>query len=126
MLGLSREGYPKFSVSPRDVLEYARFPGLWRVAANNIGTAAREVRNSLLRSSYVKEVQKYAPSVTSRDLLPREAGIRAQAVRRDGTLLQDFLIERTARTTHVLNAPSPAATAAFPIGRYLADQVSPQ
>lgn len=126
VLGLSREGYPKFSVSPRDVLEYARFPGLWRVAANNIGTAAREVRNSLLRSSYVKEVQKYAPSVTSRDLLPREAGIRAQAVRRDGTLLQDFLIERTARTTHVLNAPSPAATAAFPIGRYLADQVSPQ
>lgn len=123
VLGLSREGYPKFSISPKDVLEYALFPGLWRVAANNMGTAAREVRNSLLKSSYLKEAQKYAPSLRSGDLVPREAGIRAQAVRRDGTLLHDFLIESTGRMTHVLNAPSPAATAAFPIGRHIAAQV---
>lgn len=123
VLGLSREGYPKFSLNPRDVLEYALFPGLWRVAANNVGTAAREVRNSLLKSSYLKEAQKYAPSLRSLDLLPHPAGIRAQAVHRDGTLLHDFLIERTGRMTHVLNAPSPAATAAFPIGRHIAGQV---
>jgi L-2-hydroxyglutarate oxidase len=124
VLGLAREGYPKFSVSPRDVLQYALFPGLWRVAMNNAGTAVREVRNSLLKSSYLKEAQKYAPSLSARDLLPYEAGIRAQAVRRDGTLLHDFLIERTPRMTHVLNAPSPAATAAFPIGRHIASEVA--
>ena len=123
VLGLAREGYPKFSVNPKDVLQFAFFPGLWRVALNNAATAVREVRNSLLKSSYLKEAQKYAPSLTTRDLLPYEAGIRAQAVRRDGTLLHDFLIERTPRMTHVLNAPSPAATAAFPIGRHIASEV---
>lgn len=123
VLGLSREGYPKFSFNLKDVLEYAFFPGLWRVAANNFGVAVREMRKSLLKSSYLKEAQKYAPSLNAKDLLPYEAGIRAQAVRRDGTLLHDFLIERTERTTHVLNAPSPAATAAFPIGLYIADQI---
>lgn len=123
VLGLSREGYPKFAVNPKDMLEYAAFPGLWRVAASNLGTAVREVRNSLLKSSYLKEAQKYAPTLRSRDMLPYRAGIRAQAVHRDGTLLSDFLIERTGHMTHVLNAPSPAATAAFPIGRFIADQV---
>ncbi|MEX1077937.1 MAG: L-2-hydroxyglutarate oxidase [Homoserinimonas sp.] len=123
VLGLAREGYPKFSMSPRDMLQYALFPGLWRVALNNAGTAVREVRNSLLKRSYLKEVQKYAPSLRAHDLLPYPAGIRAQAVRRDGTLVHDFLIERTPRMTHVLNAPSPAATAAFPIGRHIASEV---
>ncbi|MDQ0921987.1 L-2-hydroxyglutarate oxidase [Pseudarthrobacter sp. W1I19] len=122
VLGLSREGYPKFSVNLKDVGRYLQFPGLWHVARANTGTAVREVRNSLLKGSYLQECRKYAPGLTKADLLPYEAGIRAQAVRRDGTLIHDFLLSETARMIHVLNAPSPAATAALPIGDHLASK----
>ena len=124
VLGLAREGYRKFSVSPRDVARMVGFPGLWRVAGANVRTGLREVRNSLSKSSYLRECRRYAPALTKADLLPREAGIRAQAVRRDGTLVHDFVIERTDRMVHVLNSPSPAATAALPIGRRIADLVA--
>ncbi|MHC6228499.1 FAD-dependent oxidoreductase [Arthrobacter sp. MMS24-T111] len=120
VLGLSREGYAKFSVHPKDVARYLRFPGLWHVARSNAATAVREVRNSLFKGSYLQKCRKYAPGLAKEDLLPREAGIRAQAVRRDGTLLHDFLLAGTDRMLHVLNAPSPAATAALPIGEHLA------
>jgi (S)-2-hydroxyglutarate dehydrogenase len=122
VLGLSREGYPKFSVDLRDVGRYLRFPGLWHVARAHAPTAVREVRNSLLKGSYLQECRKYAAGLTKADLLPYEAGIRAQAVRRDGTLIHDFLLSETARMIHVLNAPSPAATAALPIGDHLASK----
>jgi (S)-2-hydroxyglutarate dehydrogenase len=122
VLGLAREGYPKFSVDLRDVGRYLQFPGLWQVARTNAGTAVREVRNSLFKGSYLNECRKYAPGLTKADLLPYEAGIRAQAVRRDGTLIHDFLLSETARMIHVLNAPSPAATAALPIGEHLASK----
>jgi L-2-hydroxyglutarate oxidase len=122
VLGLSREGYPKFSVDLRDVGRYLKFPGLWHVARANAATAVREVRNSLLKGSYLQECRKYAPGLTKEDLRPYEAGIRAQAVRRDGTLIHDFLLAETARMIHVLNAPSPAATAALPIGDHLASK----
>lgn len=125
VLGLAREGYPKFSVNARDVAAMAAFPGLWRVARANVRTGLREIRNSLSRRSYLRECQKYAPALTLDDLLPREAGIRAQAVRRDGTLVHDFVIERTERMVHVLNSPSPAATAALPIGQRIAELAQP-
>lgn len=125
VLGLAREGYPKFSFDVRDAGRMAAFPGLWRVARANVRTGLREIRNSLSKSSYLREVRKYAPALTAADLLPREAGIRAQAVRRDGTLVHDFVIERTERMVHVLNSPSPAATAALPIGRRIASLVVP-
>ncbi|NUT71626.1 L-2-hydroxyglutarate oxidase [Pseudarthrobacter sp. C4D7] len=120
VLGLAREGYPKFSVNIKDVARYVRFPGLWHVARANAATAVREIRNSLFKGSYLQECRKYAPGLSTADLLPHEAGIRAQAVRRDGTLLHDFLLAETDRMVHVLNAPSPAATAALPIGEHLA------
>lgn len=122
VLGLARQRYRKFSVDIRDTARMARFPGLWRVAANNVGTGLHEIRNSLSKSSYLRECRKYAPGLQKSDLLPCEAGIRAQAVRRDGTLIHDFVIAETARMLHVLNSPSPAATAALPIGRHLADK----
>jgi L-2-hydroxyglutarate oxidase len=122
VLGLAREGYPKFSV--KDVARYVRFPGLWHVARANAGTAVREVRNSLFKGSYLQECRKYAPGLAKADLLPFEAGIRAQAVRRDGTLIHDFLLAETDRMIHVLNAPSPAATAALPIGEHLASKAA--
>jgi L-2-hydroxyglutarate oxidase len=124
VLGLAREGYPKFSVNPRDVARMAAFPGLWRVARANVRLGVKEIGNSLFKRRYLRECRKYAPGLEAEDLLPYEAGIRAQAVRRDGTLVHDFVIERTARMIHVLNSPSPAATAALPIGRHLADQAS--
>jgi L-2-hydroxyglutarate oxidase len=120
VLGLAREGYPKFSVNPRDVARMAAFPGLWHVARANVRLGVKEIRNSLSKRSYLSECRKYAPGLTKADLLPQEAGIRAQAVRSDGTLVHDFVVEQTDRMIHVLNSPSPAATAALPIGRHLA------
>ena len=120
VLGLAREGYPRLSFDRRDVLELARFRGTYSLARANVRTGARELRNSLWKRGYLRECQKYAPTLTSADLVPREAGIRAQAVLSDGTFVHDFMVRRTARTLHVVNAPSPAATSALPIGRILA------
>lgn len=123
VLGLAREKYPKLSVSVRDVATMLRFPGLWRVASANFKTGIREMKNSLLKRGYLKECQKYCPELTLSDLQPREAGIRAQAVMNDGTFVHDFLFRSTSRTLHVVNAPSPAATSAFPIGEMITDRV---
>lgn len=120
VLGLAREGYRKYSVNIRDIARMAAFPGTWRVAADNIPTGLREVRDSLWRRGYLRACRKYAPALELSDLIPAEAGIRAQAVGRDGTLIHDFAIAQTARMIHVLNSPSPAATAALPIGEHLA------
>jgi (S)-2-hydroxyglutarate dehydrogenase len=123
VLGFSREGYRKFSFDRHDVAEYLRFPGMWRVARTNVRTGAREMTNSLSKRGYLRECRKYAPSLTWRDLLPEPAGIRAQAVLRDGTLVHDFLFAETGRTLHVCNAPSPAATSAIPIGEMITDRL---
>jgi (S)-2-hydroxyglutarate dehydrogenase len=123
VLGLSREGYRKFSFDRRDVADYVRFPGMWRVARANLRTGVREMTNSLSKRGYLRECRKYAPSLSLRDLQPEPAGIRAQAVLRDGTLVHDFLFAETARTLHVCNAPSPAATSAIPIGEMITDRL---
>ena len=120
VLGLAREGYPKLSFDRHDAAEILRFRGLYAVARKNLRTGGRELRNSLSKRGYLRLCQRYCPSLTADDLMPREAGIRAQAVLRDGTFVHDFLLRRTARTLHVLNAPSPAATSALPIGEELA------
>jgi (S)-2-hydroxyglutarate dehydrogenase len=120
VLGLSREGYPKLSFDRRDVADLLRFRGSYAVARRNVRTGVRELRNSLSKRGYLRLCRRYCPSLTLDDLTPREAGIRAQAVLRDGTFVHDFLLRRTARTLHVLNAPSPAATSALPIGAELA------
>ena len=120
VLGLSREGYRKGSVSVRDVREILGFPGFWRMAAGQVSTGAVELRNSLFRRGYLAACRRFLPDLALADLLPWEAGIRAQAVSRDGTLVHDFVFARSNRTLHVVNAPSPAATAALPIGRRVA------
>ncbi|MBF6356723.1 L-2-hydroxyglutarate oxidase [Nocardia higoensis] len=123
VLGLSREGYRKGSVNGRDLLDILTFPGMRRVARTHLRTGARELRNSLFKRGYLAECRKYCPELTLHDLRPRTAGIRAQAVLPDGTLAHDFLIERTPRSIHVLNAPSPAATSAVPIAGHIVDQL---
>ncbi len=123
VLGFAREGYPKFSINPRDVLAFSTFPGFWRLLARNWRSALSEARNSLFKSAYLAECQKYCPTLELSDLTPRTAGIRAQAVLRDGTLVHDFLFLRTERMLHVCNAPSPAATSAIPIARRIVVQL---
>jgi L-2-hydroxyglutarate oxidase len=122
VLGLAREKYRKLSFDRRDAADIVSFPGMRGVARQHWRTGIREVRNSFWKRGYLRECQKYCPSLELTDLLPREAGIRAQAVMRDGTLVHDFLLRDTPRTLHVLNAPSPAATSALPIGQMLAEK----
>ena len=94
------------------------------MAKKNMRSGVREFRNSLLRRRYLEECRKYCPSLTLADLGKPGAGIRAQAVLDDGTLVHDFLFLDSKRQLHVCNAPSPAATSAMPIGRLIADRVS--
>ena len=122
VLGFSREGYGRLSFDLRDVATFARFPGFWRVMARHWRSGLAEARNSLSKARYLEQCRKYCPDLTADDLLPREAGIRAQAVTRDGTLVHDFLFFRTERMLHVGNAPSPAATSAIPIAQMIAAQ----
>ncbi|MGY3300335.1 L-2-hydroxyglutarate oxidase [Pseudomonas sp. TE6288] len=123
VLGFGRENYRKFSVNWRDVAEYAGFPGFWKTIWNNLGSGTAEMKNSLFKRGYLEQCRKYCPSLEVEDLLPYEAGIRAQAVMRDGTLVHDFLFAETPRMVHVCNAPSPAATSAIPIGQMIAEKI---
>ncbi|MBJ2242994.1 MULTISPECIES: L-2-hydroxyglutarate oxidase [unclassified Pseudomonas] len=123
VLGLGRENYKKFSVNWKDVAEYARFPGFWKTIWQNLGSGSVEMKNSLFKSGYLEQCRKYCPSLELDDLQPYEAGIRAQAVMRDGSLVHDFLFAQTPRMLHVCNAPSPAATSAIPIGEMIADRM---
>ena len=117
VLALSRELYRKSAVTPRDVLSTVTYPGFWKMAGRNLGSGLGEMLSSLSKSRYLGQCRKYCPSLALKDLSPYPAGIRAQAVGHDGTLVHDFLFERTARSLHVVNAPSPAATSSIPIGR---------
>lgn len=115
VLGFAREGYRKGSFAAADVADILRFPGFWPLARRHLRTGAVEQWNSLNKRGYLGLVRRYCPALTVADLLPEPAGIRAQAVLRDGTLVHDFLIRQTDRMVHVCNAPSPAATSAMPI-----------
>ena len=120
VLGFSREGYPHFSFDLRDAAETLRYPGFWRLVRKHWRSALREMTGSLLKSRYLQECRKYCPELSLTDLHPYPAGVRAQAVLPDGTLVHDFMFADTPRMVHVLNAPSPAATAAMPIAELIA------
>lgn len=123
VIGFAREGYPRLSVNLADMADYVLFPGFWKTVFANRQSAVTELRNSLWKSGYLEECRKYCPSLALSDLLPHEAGIRAQAVRRGGALIHDFLFARTDRMLHVCNAPSPAATSAIPIAEMIVDRL---
>ncbi|NRA55190.1 MAG: L-2-hydroxyglutarate oxidase [Gammaproteobacteria bacterium] len=124
--GWKREGYGRFNLSLYDVWQMFCFSGFWRVLKNNFKTGLIETKNSLYKPGYLKLVQKYCPRLTTADLKPYPAGVRAQAVMSDGSLVHDFLFATSARSLHVCNAPSPAATSAIPIGQYICDKVRTQ
>lgn len=119
--GWKREGYGRINVSLRDTLDQLTYPGFWRVSGRYLGTGLKELRNALWKPSYLKQVRKYCPSIDLTDLNTFAVGVRAMAVSYDGRLIDDFLFAKTARTLHVCNAPSPAATSAIPIARHVCD-----
>jgi (S)-2-hydroxyglutarate dehydrogenase len=119
VLAFAREGYGFGTVSLRDLREMAAFRGFRRVIRDNLKSGALEMANSLLKSRYLALCRRYCPELELSDLSPYRAGVRAQAVLADGTMVHDFLIGETQRTIHVLNAPSPAATSSIPIGRHI-------
>lgn len=121
--GWKREGYGKVNISVRDTLAMLSFPGYWRLISQYWKTGLRETYNSWVKSGYLKQVRKYCPMVQLDELQSYPAGIRAQAVLSDGSLVHDFLFAQSARTLHVCNAPSPAATSAFPIGNYICEKL---
>lgn len=125
---LAREGYDWRTVRLGDLAETVRFPGTWRIARRHWRYELGELHRSLSKRAFTAAVQRLLPAVTAADLVPATAGVRAQAVAPDGTLLDDFAFagfdpSETAssrRVVHVLNAPSPAATASLAIGREVA------
>lgn len=121
--GWKREGYGKINIDLRDISEMLKFPGFWRVSAKNLKTGLIETKNSWWKPGYLKLINKYCPILKVTDLEDYPAGIRAQAVLKDGTLVHDFLFAESPRSLHVCNAPSPAATSAIPIGDYICNKV---
>ncbi|MEU9353456.1 L-2-hydroxyglutarate oxidase [Streptomyces griseoloalbus] len=117
---LAREGYDWRTVRPRELGATLAWPGSWQLARRHWRYGTGELHRSLSRAAFARAVRRLLPAVREEDLVPTAAGVRAQAVLRDGTLVDDFLIQRTSRAVHVLNAPSPAATASLPIGREVA------
>ncbi|MFW7524516.1 L-2-hydroxyglutarate oxidase [Vibrio ostreicida] len=122
--GWKREGYSRFNFSPKDTWEMLTFKGFWRVSSRHLKTGLCEFKNSWWKRGYLNRVQQYCPNLSAADLQPYPAGIRAQAVLKDGTLVHDFLFAQSKRSLHVCNAPSPAATSAIPIGEYLCQKIA--
>jgi len=123
VLGFKREGYGKININLCDIKEMMLFAGFWKVLWNNLSSGITEFKNSLFKNGYLTLVRKYCPSIELSDLKAYPAGIRAQAVMNDGSLVHDFLFANSERTINVCNAPSPAATSAIPIGGYIVDKV---
>ncbi|MGW5447674.1 L-2-hydroxyglutarate oxidase [Streptomyces asiaticus] len=120
---LAREGYAWHTVRPQELVGTLAYPGSWRIARRHWRYGAGELRRSLSKRAFTDAVRRLLPDVTADDLIAAPAGVRAQAVLPDGTLVDDFLISQSPRIVHVLNAPSPAATASLPIGREVASRV---
>ncbi|WP_338403834.1 L-2-hydroxyglutarate oxidase [Cellulosimicrobium arenosum] len=123
VLALAREGYTWRDVSLRDLRDELSWPGLWRLGARNLVPGAREVARSASRRLFAASLARLVPGIGPEDLVPAPAGVRAQALARDGSLVDDFLIARGPRQVHVINAPSPAATASLEIARHLVDEL---
>lgn len=123
VLSFAREGYSRFAVSSRDSIASLTWPGLWRLMQRHWRAAMGEAHSALSQRVYVDLCRRYAPELSIADLRPYRAGIRAQAVSRDGTMVDDFKFLETENTLHVVNAPSPAATSALPIGKLVASRL---
>jgi L-2-hydroxyglutarate oxidase len=122
LLAGARDAYSLRTIRPGDVADTVSWPGTLRMARRFWRTGLVEARHALFRGSYVAEAARLVPELTAADVLPGRSGVRAQAVGRDGALIDDFVFERTERALHVRNAPSPAATACFAIAAHVAGE----
>ena len=118
----AREGYRRSSFRLADTLEVLRHPGFRRLARSYARTGALEIWRDLVKPAFVAEMRRYLPAVRSSDVVFGPSGVRAQVLGPDGALVDDFLVEESGGAVHVVNAPSPAATASLPIGRHVAER----
>lgn len=123
VLAFKREGYRWGDISLRDAADWAVFPGFWRMARAQWRNGVEEMRRSLSRARFLQSLQALLPGLSDEDIAPGGSGVRAQAVARDGRLVDDFHLVKGPGVVHVLNAPSPAATASLEIGRLVASQL---
>ncbi len=119
VLALAREGYSWGAINIRDVWSTLSYPGFARLAAQNLSTGVQEVIRSLSPTLFARDLSKLVPGIRPEDLIRADAGVRAQAVGKDGKLVDDFVIQRTQNQVHILNAPSPAATASLAIAQHV-------
>jgi L-2-hydroxyglutarate oxidase len=123
IFALAREGYTKLKINPRDVVDSVRWPGLWRLGRRYWRTGLDEAARSISKKRFLASLRELVPDLPDHCLLPAHAGVRAQALRRNGQLVDDFYYERAPRQVHVLNAPSPAATASLEIAKRIANEL---
>ncbi|MBX6750419.1 MAG: L-2-hydroxyglutarate oxidase [Micromonosporaceae bacterium] len=123
VLALARDGYRWSRISLRDLYTIATWPGMWRMAARHWRTGVREVYGSLSRTAYMRVASRYVPAIGPDDVVPGGAGVRAQALDRDGSLVDDFRIHHLGPVTAVRNAPSPAATSSLAIAEHVVDAI---
>ena len=124
VLAFAKEGYDWKKINLSEFSKTIFYPGMWKLGKKYLSTGISEMYRSLNNKVFLKEILKYIPDVTKNDLTPRIAGVRAQAVGEDGSLIDDFVFERKDQSLHVLNAPSPAATASLAIGEYIVKEIT--
>ena len=123
VLAFAKEGYDWSKINILELSKTIFYPGMWKLGKRYFSTGISEMYRSLNKDVFLKEILKYIPDITKKDLTPRIAGVRAQAVGKDGSLIDDFVFERKAQSLHVLNAPSPAATASLAIGEHIVKEI---
>ncbi len=123
VLAFAKEGYDWSKINISEFSKTISYPGMWKLGRRYFSTGISEMYRSLNKDVFLREILKYIPDITKKDLTPRIAGVRAQAVGKDGSLIDDFVFERKEQSLHVLNAPSPAATASLAIGEHIVKEI---
>lgn len=123
ILSFKKEGYKRTSFSLKDTFKTFTWPGFYKIASKYFKTGMGEFYRSFSKKAFVKALQRLMPEITDTDLIPGGAGVRAQAIERNGKISDDFIIHESANMIHVLNAPSPAATSSLSIGETIADKI---
>ena len=123
VLAFAKEGYDWSKINISEFSKTIFYSGMWKLGRRYFSTGISEMYRSLNKDVFLREILKYIPDITKKDLTPRIAGVRAQAVGKDGSLIDDFVFERKEQSLHVLNAPSPAATASLAIGEHIVKEI---
>jgi L-2-hydroxyglutarate oxidase LhgO len=124
VLAMAREGYRRTDVSPRDLAASLSYPGFVRLGLRYWRTGVAEMWRDVSKRSFLASLQRFVPEIRSEHLRFGPSGVRAQALARDGSLVDDFMLGGSERVLHVVNAPSPAATSSLAIGRVLAEEAT--